>query len=147
MKEIKFRAWDRDKRQLEYQFDKTICAEDGLEFNLICFRFMDGGMPVITTFATCLKYTQRYILNQFTGLKDKNGVEIYEGDVLTPNYGGNRVVRFGSINIEDNEMYGSNDCVGFYLYDGLPCHMDNQDEFEVIGNRFENPELMNNENK
>ena len=71
MRKIKFRAWDNEKEQLEYPIDKIIATENGIEFNMVCYRFMNGGMPVITSFGDCLRYPSRYILMQFTGLLDK----------------------------------------------------------------------------
>jgi len=74
------------------------------------------------------------VVMQFTGLLDKNGKEIYEGDIVREFWNGNpdpccvQVVEW-----DDNESSGPR-VVGFYLQDG--------DEYEVIGNIYENPELL-----
>jgi len=68
-------------------------------------------------------------LMQYTGLKDKNGQEIYEGDILKFNTkGGNEM-------IYEVKWRGK----GF-----KPTRMseDNQEEIEIIGNIYENPELL-----
>lgn len=63
-------------------------------------------------------------LMQYTGLKDKNGVEIYEGDVLYIGYNliGNREVKF-----EDGKF-------NIFCYSLGKC--------EVVGNIYQNPELI-----
>ena len=84
-------------------------------------------------------------LMQFTGLKDKNGKEIYEGDIV--NFGQKRkdgsmrnyevkwhLDRFGMQNPR------SSDYLWFDNYSKRPRN----DELEVIGNIYENPELLNN---
>lgn len=66
-REIKFRVWDKKSKKLHYDIT-------GFEFGVkeMTGVFIDGDF-----------YNKENIeLMQYTGLKDKNGVEIYEGDIL-----------------------------------------------------------------
>ena len=87
-------------------------------------------------------------LMQFTGLKDKNGKEIYEGDIISIPHLPNTIVCFGSVEIEDNEGYSSNNVCGFYLKlinDDMTQrirHMDCIKDSQIIGNIYDNPDLL-----
>lgn len=76
-------------------------------------------------------------LMQYTGLKDKNGVEIYEGDIIEYDFSNvTDVVKYSLTEIEDRE--GSK-FPGFTLYSDCSFHC------RVIGNIYENPELLDGE--
>jgi uncharacterized phage protein (TIGR01671 family) len=59
--EIKFRAWSKSENKYIYDFSMS----------------NDGGVVLNKCYGT-----DNYIVEQFTGLKDKDGTEIYEGDIL-----------------------------------------------------------------
>lgn len=97
---------------------------------------------------------ENIILMQSTGLKDLNGIEIFEGDILEIQ-GLRMVVKFGSYNYIEPSNSGCGamdymyDGLGFYVelinfvfLDGIsPFEPETLKESVVIGNRFENPEF------
>ena len=88
----------------------------------------------------------RETVGQYTGLKDKNGKEIYEGDILlAPEWLGS--LKCICIYQQENTV---NPIQGFGLYSydtyfrkyNTLVESDEWDEFEVIGNIYDNPELL-----
>lgn len=128
MREIKFRAWDTKLNELIYEGFHILgeCMMSGLLFDRSIERLND------------------ILIEQFTGLHDKNGKEIFEGDIV--NHGDN----FPSV-----VKYDEKSC-SFRLYENKPKYArgyrfyprDHEIDaytspIEVLGNIHENPELIN----
>jgi uncharacterized phage protein (TIGR01671 family) len=80
-------------------------------------------------------------LCQYIGLEDKNGKEIYEGDIVK-NHSRQKFTKEHSKITHNKELSGFEP---FCIYDS-DCGLYNEAEnFEVIGNIYENPELLNSD--
>jgi uncharacterized phage protein (TIGR01671 family) len=123
MREIKFRALKDDMSNCTFQYGQLVYDANGVP------RITNNGL----LFTTCIKGTE----GQFTGLKDKNGKEIYEGDVLryvskNPfSLGEARKVRVYYI---EARFWCNGSGIGIYLGELLV-----EERCEVIGNIHENP--------
>lgn len=80
-----------------------------------------------------------HVLMQYTGLKDKNGVEIYEGDILLI-YDTNPVN--DNVENEISHVHWSTERAGYVISNYSGEGFDNHGDVEVIGNIHKNPELL-----
>ena len=124
MRELKFRVWSKTfvklltKEEWFFDFDGDLYFWDIVENDMI-------RVP-----------ENEYVVQQYTGLKDKNGVEIYEGDIVKAT----------------SDLYENENFVGKVIFDE-GCFLTwvnkndirgiwGEDDIEVIGNIFENSELL-----
>jgi len=117
-REIKFRAWDKNSGMFDCEI---ISLGTGYE----TWRDFEDGSP------------SSDILMQYTGLKDKNGKEIYEGDIVIEkkyNIHKGFCEVFWNVDRFDLTNYNNGD-----YYHGYEV---NWTEVEVIGNIYENKELL-----
>ena len=121
---FRFRAWDNREEKYIYN------AQDQYDDEVECF----GNM-----FDT---YGDRYAVEQCTGLKDKNGKLIYEGDIIKCSYGSEYYV--GCVVWDSEEIQFSME-VNEELY-SFSQHSESH-KIEIIGNIHENPEMIDENNR
>ncbi len=139
MREIKFRAWDKKNSKYFRECGFLSFCSGGIRFFWIDYK-TDHSM--ITDLPT-----KDYELLQYTGLKDKNGKEIYEGDIVShplcikePHDADEPCETFiGRIQYENDkgQWFAVN-----VKRNGYVIVMTEAYKFEVIGNIYENKELL-----
>ena len=130
MREIKFRIWNGKSF---FYASKILFQDDGSLTHIWAWNNGDFSWQPI----------KNYEIVQYTGLKDKNGKEIYEGDIVKI-----FTVAGGKFQEEEKPQeihwWNSGFCRGIKDVQGLPLWWLDKDtqKFEVIGNIYENPELL-----
>ncbi|NBA63512.1 YopX family protein [Enterococcus mundtii] len=126
----KFRAWDKKNKSMH-------------EVELIDFSDNIGYLSIENGRGDWYSFEVDTILMQSTGLKDKNGVEIFDGDIVAvENHPFQRKEDSGAgIEIEGNYVVGWNQhdltwCAGDLLLARLKPYV------RVIGNMYENSEIL-----
>ena len=124
MRTIKFRAWNKEEKEMYYNAEQTYdyrCQGKG------CF---------LENFGSVLK-DERLEVMQYTGLKDKKGKEIYEGDIVKV-----EKIDWAYIYYDEDRMAWGIKPINEFYFDS-PLLSENADlELKVIGNIYENPELL-----
>lgn len=124
MRELKFRAWDKLDKEFAHNID---CLLDISVAERVFALDDEGG---------------ELIIEQCTGVKDRDGKEIYEGDIVKARWYRAKNARLnteGEIKFGDGWFYIKDDPDGQDRL-GVPIH--NCYDIEVIGNIHENPELL-----
>lgn len=121
---LEFRAWDKLAETFVFA-DKGYQGHFILDLNGQFYNLQNGSGG------------NEYIVQQYTGLKDKNGKKIFEGDILMIEFHKNseEPPRYYPI-----EFYQGSFCINCGSEDG--CLMMHNGEYEVVGNIFQNPELI-----
>lgn len=139
MTDPRFRLWAKE--------DQKLLHVSSIHFNSKGIQYVDVVGHVTKQDRTYASKTNRiyrdYELMQYTGLKDKNGVEIYEGDIVeiqqpTSYERGDISFREGAFAFTSRE-YPNGERAIVFLHS---VHYQNNWKVEVIGNIYENPELV-----
>lgn len=141
-REILFQIWDKEKKRMS----KPLPVFHSF------IEWSDGDIDMPTDFA--IAKNKRFVFRQFTGLKDKKGVEIYEGDIGEIRTQSGRIDRFvveWGIHRRDMKSGWTVDIPGFcFRIDGFPSfpiannylNGHDLDIITIIGNIYQNPELL-----
>ena len=140
MREIRFRAWDKTRIVMIGTGYPNNWGDDKDEW------WADNDKMCLEGISDASS-NENLCLMQYTGLKDKNGVKIYEGDILSINgYDINLLVKYENCSFVayHTNLYAGRDDIKWGDLSRL-CDIDMKDIYlliEVIGNAYENKDLL-----
>ena len=124
MREFKFRAWDKKYKRMSQPF--------GISGEIACMvRFLEenGKLDSIPIEVVACE-RDRFVIMQFSGLKDLNEEEVFEGDIVKQTVS-------GKIFVVKYDLAWGGFSPFFSVYEGYKV-------YKVIGNIYQNPELLGN---
>jgi uncharacterized phage protein (TIGR01671 family) len=149
MREIKFRAWSKQHKEMLDVREIGFKQNGGIEFVILIKPRQINERGDIG-----FEFPKKYIdgnslkLMQHTGLKDKNGKEIYEGDIFEYEYVLGEGYKYKTT--DNPEMFNGVDVVGFanseFIGENRYLMLSRYVNIKVIGNKFDNPELLEEDN-
>ena len=138
MKEVKFKAWDK--------WEKEMLPVAGINFTngfMWINELIDDETPAN------IRYLDEVVLRQYTGLKDKKGIDVFEKDIVNIVELSKNILEYVSVVEYENSGYLVTEPNGTQV--PLDCFHNQENavmplfEIEVIGNAFENPDLLEGE--
>ena len=124
MREIKFRVWDNIAKKY---IDSRYVSISGLGLLHVAKRIIKNCLRPLHT-----RKNPWFIVEQYTGLKDINGTEIYEGDILIDDTGD--PIEYWEVKFYEGGFVG--ECAG------VAEPLFELTNLEVVGNIHKNPELL-----
>jgi len=119
MREIKFRVWCKEGKEFLVRKQIRVWPSKAK-----VWIYTNKSVNSENTLEWCIETKEWFNVMQYAGLKDKNGKDIYEGDVVKINWYGDYEAEFPFIELYEAEA--------------------EWDIWEIIGNIYENPDLLNN---
>ena len=118
----KFRAWNKIREEMIDDCDLAITSDGSILAGDLNYDEESGMLADVT---------DNVVIMMSTRLKDKNGTEIYEGDIIRGSYNTN-IIGYDIVTIEVKED----------LLKGFELDQFDLNDTEVLGNIYENPELL-----
>lgn len=131
MRELKFRIWDKQQKKFHTDADWGISLQGSF---IIGFASHDSWNHD-KGYKINLANQDKLVVQQYTGLKDKNGKEIYEGDIVSGEF-------------YDTEYHHSETIKAEVIFNNgafnIAIREWHKPSLKIVGNIFENPELIRN---